>query len=162
MVTENHLRQELGDFSSVVCLKAMLVGLEEALGEKAAAIALISAGRRRGKDLAEQLGLTNKGSEFSLEAVRDQANNAIGKNGTRLCIIDKLEQDGNVYKVYTRETVCLAGEPNGSMRHCTYTLGAIQGFLESFLNKRLHGRHIESVVRGGTHDVLEYTILASE
>jgi predicted hydrocarbon binding protein len=157
---DNQLRQELGDFSSIVCLKAIVVGVEEALGEKAAAIALIAAGRQRGKHLAEQLGLVNKGGELSLEAIRDQVNQAIGKDGTRLCIIDKLEQDKDVYKVYARETVCLAGEPDGSSRHCTYTLGAIQGLLESILNQRLRGRQTESVTQGGTHELLEYSNLA--
>lgn len=153
------LRQELGDFSSIVCVKAIVVGVEEALGEKAAAIALISAGRQRGKNLAQQLNLVNKGGEFSLESVREQANKAIGQEGTRLCVIDKIEQEGDVYKVYTKETLCSAGEPNGSSRQCTFTLGAIQGFLEAFLGKRLRGKQTESVLRGGTHDVLEYSAL---
>jgi hypothetical protein len=40
---------ELGDFSSIVCFKAVVVGIEDALGEKVAAIALIAAGRIRSK-----------------------------------------------------------------------------------------------------------------
>lgn len=158
-VTENSLRQELGDFSSVVCLKAIVVGVEEALGEKAAAIALISAGRQRGKKLAEDLDLVNKASEMSLDDVVSKVRDILGPNGTRLCIVDKLESEGDVYKVYTRETVCSVGEPEGSPRQCTFTLGAIQGFLEAFLGKRLRGTHTKSVLRGDTHDVLEYSIL---
>ncbi len=38
------LRQTLGNFSSIVCFKAAIVGMEDALGERAAAIALIAAG----------------------------------------------------------------------------------------------------------------------
>ena len=38
------LRPTLGDFSSIVCFKSAVVGIEDALGEKAAAIALIAAG----------------------------------------------------------------------------------------------------------------------
>ena len=49
------IRSELGDFSSIVCFKAVITGMEEALGEKATAIALIAAGRARGKKLAESL-----------------------------------------------------------------------------------------------------------
>ena len=158
-VAQNGERTELGDFSSVVCLKAIVVGVEEALGEKAAAIALISAGRQRGKKLAEELGLTNKGADMSLEEVQQKANYALGKDGTRLCIVEKVVQEGDVYKVYTRETVCSAGEQEGSPRQCTFTLGAIQGFLEAFLGKRLRGQHTQSVLRGDTHDVLEYTVL---
>jgi predicted hydrocarbon binding protein len=158
-VAQNGERKELGNFSSVVCLKAIVIGTEEALGEKAAAIALIAAGRQRGKKLAEDLGLANKASLMSLEEVQKLAHDALGKDGTRLCIIDKIVQEGDVYKVYTRETVCSAGEAEGSPRQCTFTLGAIQGLLEAFLDKRLRGKQIESVLRGGSHDVLEYTIL---
>jgi len=156
---QNAERTELGNFSSIVCVKAIVVGVEEALGEKAAAIALISAGRQRGKKLAEEVGLTNMGADVSLEDVQQKANHALGKDGTRLCIVEKVVQEGEVYKVYTRETVCSTGEPEGSPRRCTFTLGAIQGFLEAFLGKRLRGTHTQSVLRGDTHDVLEYTVL---
>jgi predicted hydrocarbon binding protein len=158
-VAQNAERTELGNFSSVVCVKAIVVGVEEALGEKAAAIALISAGRQRGKKLAEELGLANMAGNLSLEDVQQKANYALGKDGTRLCIVEKVVQEGEVYKVYTRETVCSAGEEEGSPRQCTFTLGAIQGFLEAFLGKRLRGQHTQSVLRGDTHDVLEYTLL---
>lgn len=158
-VAQKAERKELGDFSSVVCLKAIIVGAEEALGDKATAIALISAGRKRGKTLAEDLGLANKGGEMSLEDVTQKVSYALGKEGTRLCIVDKIEQAGDAYKVYTRETICSTGEDEGSSRQCTFTLGAIQGFLESFFGKRLRGQHTESVLRGGSHDVLEYTVI---
>jgi len=158
-IAQNELRQELGDFSSIVCLKAIVVGVEEALGEKAAAIAMISAGRQRGKKLAEDLDLAGKGSSLSLEEVAEKARVALGKEGTRLCVIDKFIQDGDVYKIYTHETVCSAGESEGSSRQCTFTMGAIQGFLEAFLGKRLRGTQTESVLRGGNFDVLEYVDL---
>lgn len=158
-IAKNAERKELGDFSSIVCLKAIIVGAEEALGDKATAIALISAGRQRGKKLAEDLGLVNQAGEMSLEDVLQKLTYALGKEGTRLCIVDKIEQAGDVYKVYTRETICSTGEDDGSSRQCTFTLGAIQGFLETFLGKRLRGQHTESVLRGGSHDVLEYTVM---
>ena len=158
-VAQNAERTELGNFSSIVCVKAIVVGVEEALGDKAAAIALMAAGRQRGKKLAEELSLVNKGTEMSLEQVREIANQALGKDGTRLCLLDKIIHEGEIYKVYTRETICSAGELEGSSRQCTFTLGAIQGFLEAFLGKRLRGQHTQSVLRGDTHDVLEYTML---
>lgn len=45
------LRKQLGDYSSIVCLKAIIVGMEDALGKKATAIALTAAGRNHGKKL---------------------------------------------------------------------------------------------------------------
>lgn len=156
-ISQNEIRPQLGDFSSIVCFKAVVVGVEEALGEKAAAIALIAAGRQRGKKLAEDLGLSNKGSEISWEEVSLKVSSILGKEGTRLCIIDKIEHDGETYKVYTSETVCSAGEPQGSPRQCTFTMGAVQGFLESFLSKRLRGKQIESVLRDGKYDIFEFS-----
>ncbi|MDX2270947.1 MAG: hydrocarbon-binding protein [Cyanobacteriota bacterium] len=151
------MRQELGDFSSVVCFKAVITGMEDALGEKATAIALISAGRLRGKNLAESLKLADAG--LSLDDIAMKLNHALGKEGTRLCLVDKIETSGDLYKVYTRETICSAGEDPGSARQCTFTLGAIQGVLEVVTGKRLRGKHTESVLRGGTHDVMEFSVL---
>lgn len=159
-IAQKSQRHELGEFMSSVCFKAAVFGLEDALGEKAAAIALIAAGRKRGKQIAEELALSGKSTEMSLEDAAQKVNFAVGKDGTRLCIVDKIEQSGQTIKVYTRETVCSAGELEGSERKCTYTLGAIQGFLEVFTGQRLRGRHTESVLRGSDHDVLEYEPLS--
>lgn len=161
MSVEPHvLRQELGDFSSIVFLKAIITGIEDAIGEKTAAIAMISAGRQQGKTSVKELGLVNKGVDLSLAEIREQANQILGEQGTRLCIIDKIEQEGEVYRVYTKETFCSSGEPTGSSRQCSYTMGVIQGFLEAFLGKRFRGQQTASVLRGGTHDVLEYSLLS--
>ncbi|MBW4487953.1 MAG: hydrocarbon-binding protein [Trichocoleus desertorum ATA4-8-CV12] len=149
------LREELGNFSSIVCLKSIIVGMEDALGEKATAISLIAAGRARGKKLAAELGLVN--SAVSLEDAASKMAYALGKDGTRLLVLDKVERTSDVIKVYVKETVCSAGEPQGSERKCTFTLGAVWGALEAVLSKRLQGKHTESVLRGGSHDVFEFT-----
>ncbi|HEY9828751.1 MAG TPA: hypothetical protein V6D19_25295 [Stenomitos sp.] len=150
----SEMRSELGDFCSVICMKAIIVGIEEALGEKATAIALISAGRARGKQLVESLGLAGK--SIPLEDLTSKMAFALGKDGTRLLLLDKIEQEGELYRVYARETVCSSGEAVGSGRQCTFTLGAVQGALEAITGKRFRGKQIESVLRGGTHDAFEY------
>jgi predicted hydrocarbon binding protein len=155
-VAQKSLRRELGGFMSTICFKAAVTGLEEALGEKAAAIALIAAGRKRGKQLAEEFHLVNQGHSLPLSELTDKLRYALGTQGTRLCLIEKIEEDGEVLKVYARETVCSEGEEEGSPRRCTYTLGALQGFLEAVRGQRLRGRHTESVLRGSDYDVLEY------
>ncbi|HEY9701525.1 MAG TPA: hypothetical protein V6C58_03725 [Allocoleopsis sp.] len=152
-------RTELGLFSSVVCFKAVVVGIEDALGAKAAAIALIAAGRKRGRELAQGLGLVNNGEDVALSALGEKLNHVLGANGTRLCIVDKVEQVGDVYQVYTRETICSYAEEEGSTRSCTYTMGALQGILEIFLGKKLKGTQTGSVLRGAEHDILEYSVL---
>jgi predicted hydrocarbon binding protein len=155
-VAERASRHELGGLMSTVCFRAVILGVEEALGEKAAAIAFISAGRQRGRNLAEELGLVNKGSEFSLQEATEKIAHALGYNGTRLCCVDKIEALSEGFRVYTRETICSYGEVEGSARKCTYTLGAIQGFLESFFNQRLRGQQVGSVLRGDQHDIFEF------
>ncbi len=148
------IRESLGDFNSIVCFKALITGMEDSLGERATAIALIAAGRARGKKLANELRLSE--SNLSLEDLGNKLNSILGKNGTRLCLIDKIDQANDVIRVYTRETICSAGEPQGSKRKCTYTLGAVWGAVEQSQKKSLRGKHTESVLRGGSHDVFEF------
>ena len=148
-------RQTLGGFSSVICFKSVITGMEEALGEKATAIALIAAGRARGKDVAQKLGLSNSTADFT--SIASQLNAAVGLEGTRLTAIEKIVQDGEIIKVYCSETVCSAGEPQGSDRKCTFTMGAVWGALSEVTGKKLRGIHTESVLRGGAHDVFEFT-----
>ena len=150
-------RQTLGGFSSVICFKSVITGMEEALGEKATAIALIAAGRARGKDLAQKLNLSNSTADFT--SIASQLNAAVGLEGTRLTAIDKIVRDGEIIKVYCSETVCSAGEPQGSDRKCTFTMGAVWGAVSEITGKKLRGVHTESVLRGGTHDVFEFTIM---
>ncbi len=147
------LRPTLGNFSSIVCFKAAIVGMEDALGEKATAIALIAAGRQRGKSLSKELGLEGLAS---LEDVATKLSSALGQEGTKLCIVERISEEGGVIKVYTSETLCSAGEEEGSPRKCTYTMGAVWGALEQSLGKRFQGKHTESVLRGGKNDVFEF------
>jgi hypothetical protein len=151
------LRAELGDFSSIVCFKAIMSGVEEALGEKAAAIAMLAAGRLRGKGLAKDLNLV--GLNVSLDEATAMVSKALGKDGTRLCIIDKIVDSGETYCVYCRETIGSAGEPPGSRVRLSFTIGAIQGVLEEVTQKRLRGKQIASVLDGSDHDVIEFSVL---
>lgn len=153
----NQLRATLGDFSSIICFKAVVVGTEEALGEKAAAIALISAGRQRGKQVAKDLGLT--GQSLASENVLTLLQTALGREGTRLCIIAKIVETSDAITVHCQETICSAGEPDGSPRKLTFTLGAVQGVLEQISGKRLRGKQTESVLRGSSHDVIMFEVL---
>jgi predicted hydrocarbon binding protein len=151
-------RPTLGQFSSIVCFKSAIAGMEEALGEKATAIALIAAGRQRGKNLAKELGLSASTDDLSVIAAK--LNEAIGANGTHLTAVDKIVEEGDTIKVYCSETVCSAGEPQGSDRKCTFSMGAVWGALSEVTGKKLRGVHTESVLRGGAHDVFEFTTVA--
>jgi hypothetical protein len=107
--------------------------------------------------LAESFGLA--GTEPELDKVTLSLQQALGPNGTKFCLIDKIESIDNGYRVYCRETIGSAGEAQGSTGTLSFTLGAIQGALESMMNKRLRGKQVESVLRGGSHDVLEFEVL---
>ncbi len=150
-------RESLGDFSSIVCFKAVITGMEDALGEKATAIALISAGRARGRKLAASLGLSNSSTDFA--AIAPLLDKAVGKEGTRLTGVAKIEKEGETIKVYCNETICSAGEEIGSPRKCTFSMGAIWGALEEVTGVRLQGKHTESVLRGGQYDLFEFNPL---
>ncbi|TNE84153.1 MAG: hydrocarbon-binding protein [Deltaproteobacteria bacterium] len=153
----SELRPQLGEFSSIVCFKAVVVGVEEALGERAAKVALVSAGRKRGRNLVASLGLTGRGDDLQFAASRMHA--ALGKEGTRLCNVDGIEEDGDFIRVIVSDTVCMAGEPMGSTRTCTFTLGAVQGALEALTGRKIKGKHVESRWRGAENDVFEFRSL---
>lgn len=153
---EGAIRKELGDFSSIVCLKAIVTGLEDIMGVQAARGNLILAGRKRGKKIAENLNLmqTNKPIEEWSKQIAD----AIGKAGTRLCTIVNVEQNDNSIKVDLLDTVCSAGEAQGSPRQLTFTLGAIQGALEEITGRRMTAIQTGSVLRGQDYDSIEFTL----
>jgi hypothetical protein len=150
-----NLRPTLGDFSSIVCFKAVVIGVEDTLGEQAAGVALKMAGRARGKALATELGFGTK--DVPLEAARDALRKALGADGTRLCWVDSVEQVEDRYILRLSETICSAGEPPGSPRKLTFTLGAVHGALETVVRKKLRPKQIGSVLRGDTHDVVEFS-----
>ncbi len=151
----SQLRESLGDFSSIVCFKAVVVGVEEALGKPAARVALLAAGRKRGKNLVDSLGLAGKGADLAVAQQKLSA--ALGANGTRLCSIDAINEVDGAIRVTVSDTVCMAGEPQGSDRVCTFTLGAVHGALEALTGRQLKGVHKTSAWRGEGADIFEFT-----
>ena len=150
-------RPNLGEFISIVCFKSAITGMEAALGEKATAIAMLAAGRARGKSLVKDLGLANSSLDFNTIAI--ELNGAIGSAGTRLTAVDKIVQTDDLIQVYCSETICSAGEADGANRISTFTMGAIWGALSEITGKKLRGVQTGSVLRGGTHDVFEFSVI---
>lgn len=150
----SELRPVLGDFSSIVCFKAVVVGVEQALGKQAAKVALVSAGRKRGKSLVKSLNLSGQGADLDVACAKMSA--ALGTDGTRLCNIDAISADGEILRVVVSDTVCMAGEPQGSDRKCSFTLGAVHGALEELTGRTLKGDHVASRWRGDAEDVFEF------
>jgi len=144
------MRAALGDFSSVVCFKAVIVGVEDTLGPDGAAVVFTRAGKVRGKALVAELGLT--GSQIAIEKLAGTLNAALGQDGTRLCGVSR-----SYVVIETQDTVCSAGEAQGSDRKCTFTLGAIWGALEAITDTMFLGEQTESVLRGGASDKFVFT-----
>ncbi len=147
-------RDKLGQFNSIEGFRAVVEGMSDALGEKATTVALVTAGRMHGKKLAVDLGL--KGATQNLDDATQQITKALGAEGSRLCIIDKIEMDGETIKVYTSETICAVGGNGDTPPRCTFTLGIVWGILTELLQKKIKGSHTESVLHGGAYDVFEF------
>ena len=143
-------RPTLGDFSSVVCFKAVITGVEDTLGTDGAAVVFTRAGKVRGQNLAQSLGVA--GANVPVEEMAQLLNGAIGKDGTRLTGVESVRREGENYVVDCYDTVCSAGEPQGSDRKCTFTLGAVWGALEAITGQTFLGEHTESVLRGAPYD----------
>ena len=149
------LRPHMGDFNSIVCFKAVVVGMEKTLGPQAALVGLLAAGRARGDEVVTSLGLKGRGIRDG-EAIRAALDAALGKDGTRLCGVERVEFSGDTVRVALSETVCSAGEPQGSPRTLSFTMGAVQGAIEGVTGLKLKGKQVESVLRGGQYDVIEF------
>ncbi|MEZ4238199.1 MAG: hydrocarbon-binding protein [Myxococcota bacterium] len=148
------LREDLGDMSSIVCFKSIVIGAEESIGKAAATVALTAAGRKRGKNLVKAMGLSGAGAD--LQAATTQLSAALGVDGTRLCKILDIHAEGEVLYVTVSETVCMAGEPQGTDRKCSFTLGAVHGALEELTGRKLKGTHVRSAWWGDPADVFEF------
>lgn len=146
------IRPTLSDFSSIICFRALVVGMEETLGKTAAMVALKGAGRKRGQGLVESLGLAGKSPPT--ESLAGALDAAIGREGTRLCGVDKVERDGDNFRIYLSETICSADEPQGSSRELSFTFGAIHGAVEALYGIKLRGKQVGSVLRGDSHDIV--------
>lgn len=155
--TDSYVRSELGEFSSVVCFKAVIVGVEDTLGPDGAAVVFTRAGKVRGRDLVASLGLT--GSNVPVEQLAGLLNQAIGRDGTRLAAVTRAYYEGENVVIETQDTVCSAGEAQGSDRKCTFTLGAVWGALEAVTGNLYLGEHTESVLRGGASDKFVFSPL---
>ncbi|SMB86581.1 hypothetical protein SAMN00790413_03855 [Deinococcus hopiensis KR-140] len=155
--TAQSTRPQLGEFSSVVCFKAVIVGVEDTLGTDGAAVVFTRAGKVRGHNLATELGVA--GSNVPVEEIAPLLNSDIGRNGTRLAAVVRSYQAGNDIVIETQDTVCSAGEAAGSDRKCTFTLGAVWGAPEAITGEMYLGEQTESVLRGGTSDKFVFSPL---
>lgn len=144
------VRKELGPYMSAECFRFLRLGAEDTAGRAL----IVNAGKQRGHSLEDILaGVGN--DEATLTTT---LNRVLGKEGTRLCIVDEVKKVDNGYRVTIRESACSAGmqtsEPN-----CAFTLGVFIGALEVVTKKRLLGHEIECIATGHDHCLYELEAL---
>lgn len=137
-------RPTLGSFMSLTCFQYLRVGTEE-VADRAP---IVAAGRKRGYDLVEGLGLL--GSTQDSATIRDKLNAALGADGTRLCIVQSVttKPEGG-YEVRITEGACTAGQTS-STPHCAFTLGVFIGALHGITGVRMHGVETECCACGAS------------
>jgi hypothetical protein len=135
-------RPTLGPFMSLVCFQYLRLGTEE-VADRAPVVA---SGRQRGYDLVEGLGLL--GSIQDGEAIRAKLDEALGVNGTRLCLVKSIQAkpDGG-YEVRISEGACTANQVS-SQPHCAFTMGVFIGAIHALTGSRVKGTETQCCACG--------------
>jgi len=118
-------RPTLGSFMSVVCFRYLNDDAQELAGPAV----IIDAGRQHGHDLIEALGMM--GSHQTSHEIHKELNDALGTNGTRLCLIKSMQERDGMYEVVVTEYPCLS-----------YTMGVLIGAIGTITSTRMHGKVI--------------------
>lgn len=117
-------RPTLGPFMSVICFRY----LHDDAMDLAGRALIVDAGRQRGQDLIEELGLV--GSYHGADALQQDLYKALGPDGTRLCLIQRVEErDNGGFEVKSIE----CASP-------IYTLGVLIGAISSMNGKTMMGK----------------------
>lgn len=133
----SNTRQELGSFMHAICFQYLRLYTEEVAGRAP----IVAAGRKRGADVIEGLGLMGKMTEASqIQAKLDQV---LGAEGTKLCLIQSISHraDGG-YEVRLIESACTLGQTS-SEPLCAFTLGVFVGAISALTGQRMTGKEVE-------------------
>ncbi len=135
-------RPTLGNFMSLTCFQYLRVGTEE-VAERAP---IVAAGRKRGYDVIESLGLIGSTQDAAL--IRDQLDAALGIKGTKLCIVESvIAKPNGGYEVRISEGACTAGQ-TASQPHCAFTMGVFIGAFQAITGARVNGYETECCACG--------------
>ncbi|MFV9503445.1 MAG: V4R domain-containing protein [Oscillochloridaceae bacterium umkhey_bin13] len=134
-----------------VCFQYLRLYTEEVAGRAP----VIAAGRKRGFDVIEELGLL--GSTVDAETIRSRLDATLGAEGTRLCLVRAVTPLANGgYEVTVSETACTAGQHSDTPM-CSYTLGVFIGAIQGLTGKRIKGHELvcEACDENACHYVIE-------
>lgn len=127
-------RPTLGPMMSLTCFQYLRIGAEE-VADRAPVVA---AGRKRGAEFVEQLGL--RGSTTDSGKIYELLDTALGVNGTRLCLITSITATPNGgYEVRLTEGACTADQSSNEPL-CAFTLGVFVGAIQALTGLILRGR----------------------
>lgn len=130
----SNTRAVLGSFMDAVCFQYLRINTEETAGRAP----IVSAGRKRGYELIESLGLMGSNPEASV--IQAKLDAALGANGTRLCLITSITRNANgSYEVRLVECACTMGQTSTEPL-CAFTLGVFIGALHAISGTRMTGR----------------------
>ncbi|KAB8140560.1 hypothetical protein F8S13_22690 [Chloroflexia bacterium SDU3-3] len=142
-------RPTLGQYMSLVCFQYLRFVTEE-VADRAP---VVSAGRLRGYELVTQLGLLNSGKDPAF--LRETLDNALGLNGTRLCLIkDIVLLPNGGYQVQVSEVACVAGRTSDTPQ-CLFSLGVFIGALSGITGTAMTGVEKQCTSCGAEHCVYE-------
>jgi predicted hydrocarbon binding protein len=134
---DNALRPTLGSFMHAVCFQYLRIYTEEVAGRAP----IVAAGRKRGYDVIEELGML--GSTQDAAQIKAKIAPILGEQGTRLCNLEQVtaRPDGG-YELQITESACTAGQ-RSSEPLCAYTLGVFVGALHALTGTRMTGREVK-------------------
>lgn len=135
-------RPTLGPLMSLTCFHYLRHGAEEAAGRAL----VVSAGRQRGYDLAEALGIL--GTTVDAAVIKEKLGSALGAEGTRLCLVRSVAPTpGGGFEVRISEGACTAGV-TAEEPYCAFTLGVFIGAVSAITGQRMVGRETECSAMG--------------
>jgi hypothetical protein len=117
-------RPTLGKYVSARSFRYLSDDAEELAGRAL----VVDAGRQYGHDIMEQLGVL--GSHQSADKIFEEVKEAMGENGSKLCLINSLEEhDDGGFEVHATECACI-----------TFTLGALIGAISAVTGSTMLGK----------------------
>lgn len=135
-------RPTLGPLVAAECLQQMRLHFEDLAGRGP----VLGAGRMRGAGLVESLG--EAGSRPGDDVAKKLLGDALGVDGTRLCVVTELtSNDDDEYVVRLVEGACsFEQETDGAM--CAYTLGVFIGAIGALIGHTMTGKETECQAAG--------------
>jgi len=125
-------RPTLGPFMHVVCFRYLVEDADDLAGRAL----IVDAGRQRGQDLIEQLG--KKGTHQKAQDIQRELDDALGLNGTRLCIIQSVtEKDNGGFQIHAMECASPA-----------YTMGVLVGAISAITGVSMLGKETDVGAEG--------------